>query len=156
MTAEPALSIDVPHSPGGQHRVTLPGLIRRFAAVGVLSTVVHLGLFTLLHLAWPSQVANVVALVVATVVNTALNRRWTFRVSGGGSWRHQVQAFVVFLLTWGATSGGLALLDVLWPAAGTPTKLLALIAATGISTVARFLAMRTWIFRSPGPPTEGR
>jgi putative flippase GtrA len=73
------------------------------------------------------------------VVNTALNRRWTFRVTGGRAWRQHAQGFVVFLLTWGATSGGLALLDLGWPTAGTPIKLLALVAATGISTVVRFV-----------------
>jgi putative flippase GtrA len=124
--------------------------IGRFAAVGIASTLVHLGLFAALHVAWASQLANLVALAIATVVNTALNRRWTFHVTGGGTWRHQVQSLVVFLLTWGATSGGLALLDLLWATAGTPVKVFALAAATGVSTVARFLAMRFWIF-APGP-----
>lgn len=151
MAAEPTLSIEIPSSPPIPPRTALPTQIGRFAAVGAVSTVVHLGLFTVLHLAWPSQVANVVALVLATIVNTALNRRWTFRVAGGGSWRHQVQGLVVFLLTWGATSGGLAVLDVLWPSADTAVTLCALVAATGISTVVRFLAMRAWIFRTEAP-----
>lgn len=149
MATEPALAVAAPPAVTGDAQIGLASQLGRFAVVGAVSTVVHLGLFALVHLAWPSQVANLAALVVATVVNTALNRRWTFRVTGGRAWRQHAQGFVVFLLTWGATSGGLALLDLGWPTAGTPIKLLALVAATGISTVVRFVAMRAWIFRIP-------
>ena len=129
---------------------TLRAQIGRFAAVGVASTCLHLGLFAALHLSSSSQSANLIALVIATVANTALNRRWTFQVTGGGTWRQHGQALVVFLLTWSATSGGLALLDLVWPTAGTPVTVLALAAATGVSTVVRFLAMRSWIFAPHG------
>ena len=61
------------------------------------STVVHLGLFALLSDALVAQVANVAALVLATVFNTWANRRWTFGVSGRRhAARHQFQGLLVF------------------------------------------------------------
>ena len=75
--------------------------VSRFAAVGVVSTVIHLGLFaSLASVPTSTQTANLVALLVATVANTALNRRWTFGVRGAGRLRSQVQGLAVFLVTW--------------------------------------------------------
>ncbi len=60
--------------------------IVRFAAVGATTTVLNLGLFAVLRMELSSQAANLLALVVATVVNTYLNRVWTFgRPPGAGS-----------------------------------------------------------------------
>ncbi len=142
-------------SPAVTARRTLGGQVARFAVVGVLCTGVHLGLFTVFHSWWDSQLANVAALVLATVVNTTLNKSWTFRGAGAGNWvRQQLQALGVFLLTWAATSGGLALLETAWPTAPLVVKVLALAALTAVSTVVRFVAMRRWIFaggHDPGP-----
>ena len=53
-------------------RASLAGQIGRFAVIGALSTVLHLGLFALLVRAGTaSQLANGSALVIATVANTA-------------------------------------------------------------------------------------
>ncbi len=124
----------------------LRGQLARFAAVGGLCTVIQLGLFAVLDQLMPGQAANLVSLVLSTIVNTTLNRRWTFAVSGRGAFAQQAQAFAVFLLTWGATAGGLGLLDELWPDASTAVRVVALALATGLSTVVRFVAMRRWIF----------
>jgi putative flippase GtrA len=123
--------------------------VTRFAAVGVLSTVVHLGLFaTLASLLASSQAANVVALLVATLGNTALNRRWTFGIRGPGRLRSQVQGLTVFGLTWLLTAGALALLHAVAPAPSTAVATVVVGAATAASTVVRFVAMRSWIFRT--------
>ena len=120
----------------------------RFAAVGVVSTVIHLGLFASLASALAStQTANLVALLLATLVNTALNRRWTFGVRGAGRLRSQVQGLAVFGLTWLMTAGALALLHAVVPAPATALATLVVGAATAASTVVRFVAMRSWIFR---------
>jgi len=124
----------------------LRGQLARFATVGGISTVVQLGLYAMLDAAMPDQLANLVSLALSTVVNTALNRRWTFAVSGRGALTQQAQAFAVFLLTWGATSGGLWLLDRAWPGASTLVEVATLAFCTGLSTVVRFVAMRRWIF----------
>jgi putative flippase GtrA len=122
--------------------------VLRFAVVGATTTVLHLGLFALLRTTASSQVANLLALVLATVVNTYLNRVWTFghRPGVGNLAREQVQGMLVFLLTWAATGAGLAGLDAVWPDAATSVQLVAIAACTALSTVVRFVAMRYWIF----------
>ena len=74
----------------GRGRVELPGvpvsLARqslRFAAIGVLSTLAYLLLF-LLARPMGAQAANLFALLVTAVANTAANRRFTFGVRGAG------------------------------------------------------------------------
>ncbi|WP_082580703.1 bifunctional glycosyltransferase family 2/GtrA family protein [Phycicoccus sp. Root563] len=132
--------------------------LQRFAAVGVVSTVIHLGLFAALSAGVESaQVANLVALLIATVANTALNRRWTFGIQGGrGAARHQVQGLVIFGITWLMTAAALALLHlaVASPATTVQTAVVAL--ATAASTAVRFVAMRSWMFRTPTTLGEGR
>jgi len=143
---------DRPEATGQSVEAPVRGRLRthvvRFAAVGATTTVLHLGLFAGLALALPSQTANLLALVAATVVNTYLNRVWTFaRAAGAGNLaREQIQGMLVFLLTWACTAGGLAALAALWPNAGTPVQVGALALATAVSTVVRFVAMRYWIF----------
>ncbi len=125
----------------------------RFAGVGALSTVVHLGLFAVLvHAGLWSQPANGLALVVATVGNTALNRSWTFGVTGRERLAtHHGQALVIFAITWVATTAALWALGQGWPGASTAVQTGVVAAANVLSTAARFLAMRRWIFRAPAP-----
>ena len=127
---------------------------RRFAAVGVLCTVLHLGLFaSLVHPVGSTQAANLVALLLATLVNTALNRRWTFGVQGPGRVRHQVQGLAVFGLTWAMTAGALGLLHLVDAQPSTSVATVVLGVATGLSTLVRFVAMRSWMVR-PTPTTR--
>ncbi len=124
--------------------------LQRFAAVGVASTAMHLGLFAALSSGVGSaQVANLAALLVATVANTALNRRWTFGIHGRGAARHQLQGLVIFALTWLVTAGALGLLHLVAATAPTSVATAVVAAATAASTVARFLVMRSWIVRPP-------
>lgn len=121
-----------------------------FGAVGVASTVLHLGGFVVLSEVFPSQVANAVALLVAAVANTWANRRWTFGVRGrAGAARHQVQGLIVFALTLAMTSGGLALLHALTPAAGTGVETAVVAVTNAAATVVKYVAMRWWVFRPP-------
>ena len=138
--------------------------VYRFAVVGALSTVVHLGLFAVLAGAGvAAQAANLVALALATAANTAANRRWTFGVRGvDGAARHQLQGYVLFALTWLLTAAGLWLVDRFAPGAGTAARTVALAVMTGAAAAVRFVAMRTWMFRAsggraalPGPPRSG-
>jgi putative flippase GtrA len=136
---------------GGRMRLSTWHQLTRFAAVGVASTVVHLGLFAALApAAGSTQTANLVALLVATVANTALNRRWTFGVHGSGQVRHQLQGLSIFALTWLLTAGALAMLHAVVSAPSTALATLVVASATAASTGLRFIAMRSWIFRS-GP-----
>lgn len=134
-----------------------PGLLRRlvsaqvlrFACVGGASTVLHLGMFAVLHRSLNAQVANLLALVLATLANTAANRQWTFGQGGfQGMARQHLQALSVFLLTWGASAGALAALPLVWHDPSTLVSTVAVGTSMVASTVVRFLAMRHWIFRT--------
>ena len=126
----------------------LTGQLVRFAAVGVASTLAYLVLYALLRTGAGPQAANLVALLVTAVANTAANRRLTFGVRGADrAVRHQAQGLVVFGIGLGLTSGSLALLDAL---TGTPSRgweLATLVLANLLATLVRFLLMRTWVFR---------
>ena len=126
-----------------------------FAAVGVTTTVLHALLYLLLRDGTTAQVANATALVLATVVNTAANRRLTFRVHGReGAVRHQMQGFAVLVLGLAITSAGLAALAWLAPTAPRTTELAVIIVANVTATVAKFVLFRTWVFRPTPSPIE--
>jgi putative flippase GtrA len=125
----------------------LTGQLIRFAGVGVASTLAYLVLYALLRVGVGPQAANLIALGVTAVANTAANRRLTFGVSGkDGALRHQAQGLVVFAIGLALTSGSLALLD----AASTPpsrfVESTVLVLANLIATAVRFLLMRVWVF----------
>src|SRR5690349_15621427 len=69
----------------------------RFACVGVASTLAYLVLFMLLHSGLGAQAANLVALLVTAIGNTAANRRFTFGIAGRSkAARHHVEGLIVF------------------------------------------------------------
>ncbi|HEY3505937.1 MAG TPA: bifunctional glycosyltransferase family 2/GtrA family protein [Actinocatenispora sp.] len=129
-----------------------PGLIRqavRFAAIGVASTLAYLVLFLLLRNGIGAQGANLVALGLTAIANTAANRRLTFGITGRRhAGRHQAQGLLVFALGLALTSGSLG---VLHAATGTPPQLVelaVLVAANLVATALRFLLLRVWVFGS--------
>ena len=69
----------------------------RFTVIGVASTIAYLLLFLALHHAVGAQAANLLALLLTAIANTAANRRFTFGVRGAaGVARHQIEGLVVF------------------------------------------------------------
>ena len=58
-----------------------------------------------------------------------------------------MQGLTVFGVTWLMTAGALALLNAVTPSPSTAVATVVVAAATAASTVVRFVAMRTWIFR---------
>ncbi|TKV61908.1 glycosyltransferase [Nakamurella flava] len=126
----------------------------RFAAVGVLSTAAYLLLFLLLRDVMSAQVANLLALAITAVGNTAANRRLTFGVRGrDGAVRHQAQGFGVFLLGLLITGGSLWLLTAANPTPPTSIEVAVLVVANLAATVVRFLLLRSWVFRHRAPAT---
>jgi putative flippase GtrA len=120
----------------------------RFGAVGVISTLAYLLLFVSLRGGLGAQGANLVALLVTAIANTAANRRFTFGVRGRrGAGRHQFEGLLVFGLGLALTSGSLALLH-LFAAPGGPAELVAVVGANLLATVLRFLLLRNWVFRA--------
>lgn len=125
-----------------------PSLLRqvvRFGCVGVLSTLAYLVLFLALR-PLGAQGANLVALLVTAVANTAANRRFTFGVRGRArAVRHQFEGLVVFAIGLTLTSGSLAVLHYF----GEPVRaveLLVLVSANLLATVVRFVLLRGWVF----------
>jgi putative flippase GtrA len=130
------------HAPPG-----LVGQIIRFATVGVLSTIAYVLLFVWLRQDLPAQAANLVALLVTAVVNTAANARITFGMGDDvRGWRHHARGLGVFAIALGLTSGSLAALHAFAPAAGVAAETVVLLVANAVATVARFLLYRSWVF----------
>jgi putative flippase GtrA len=118
----------------------------RFSAVGVLSTLAYLLLYSLLRNGLGAQGANFVALGVTAIGNTAANRRFTFGVRGkAGAARHQFEGLIVFGLGLALTSGSLAVLHAL-TSPGRGLELVVLVLANLAATVLRFLLLRGWVF----------
>ncbi|MCX5103291.1 bifunctional glycosyltransferase family 2/GtrA family protein [Streptomyces sp. NBC_01768] len=121
----------------------------RFTAVGAVSTLVHLLLYTTLRPLAGSQAANALALLICAVANTAVNRRLTFGLRGrGGVLRHQGRGLFVLLIGLAITSGSLATLHHTMPSAGQAAELAVLLAANLVATLLRFLLFRAWVFRT--------
>ncbi|MQS12707.1 GtrA family protein [Streptomyces kaniharaensis] len=122
--------------------------IPAFLVIGVLSTLFYLGLYVVARMVVDPQAANLIALAVSAVANTAANRRFTFGITGSeGALRHQLQGAVAFLIGLGLSSGVLALLDHAAPHASRAVEVGGLIVANGLATVVRFLLMKVWVFR---------
>jgi putative flippase GtrA len=140
------LVADPPGVPRG-----LAGQAIRFAVIGVASTLAYLLLFLLLRGMMGAQPANLIALLVTAVANTAVNRRVTFAVRGSRDvGKHQFQGLIVFGIGLGLTSGALTLLAM----TGTPSRLLeigVLVLANLLATVVRFVLLRAWVFRAQRP-----
>jgi putative flippase GtrA len=143
------LTDPVPEVPAG-----LVGQLVRFAVIGLLSTVAYLALFLALRGWTGAQTANLTALLLTAVANTAANRRITFGVRGrDGAAVAQGQGLVVFALGLALTSGSLALLHAVDPFPAPATELLLLLAADAAATLLRFLLFRGWVFRTRTPAT---
>ena len=80
--------------------------VLRFGAIGALSTISYLLLFMLAR-PMGAQMANLIALLLTAVANTAANRRFTFGIRGPGTARHQLHGLLVFGLGLLLTSGSL-------------------------------------------------
>jgi len=140
----------------GVARLMAGARLARFAAVGVLCTVAHALLFLLLRGALGAVGANAVALALTAIGNTALNRRFTFRVRGrAGLVRHHLRGGLVFALTLALTNCALLVLHGVVAEPPRAVELAVLVAANLTATVTRYVAMRTWVFaqrrRTPSP-----
>ena len=124
-----------------------------FAVVGGLSTIAYALLYLAFRDPVGAQAANLLALLLTAVGNTAANRRFTFGVRGRTDrMRHQAQGLVIFLVGLGVTSGSLWALGAL-DLTGHGIEVAVLTVANLAVTVGRFVAMRTWVFvrrRRPG------
>lgn len=136
----------------GVARLLLASPLARFMAIGVASTVAYAVLFLALLNFTSAVAANVVALAVTAVANTAANRRVTFRVRGRARLlRQHAGGAALFAVALGLTSGALALLHHLARGAPKVLELTVLLAATLVATLVRYAALRVWVFRARQP-----
>ncbi|MEU7974466.1 dolichyl-phosphate beta-glucosyltransferase [Micromonospora sp. NPDC049089] len=127
----------------GQVPAGLPRQLARFAAVGVASTLAYLLLFVATRGMLGAQPANLLALLLTAVANTAANRRLTFGISGRRhAARHHAQGLLAFALGLALTSGALAVLHLVSAVPARPVELAVLVAANLAATVLRFVLLR--------------
>jgi putative flippase GtrA len=115
-----------------------------FVKIGVISTLVSLVLFLMLRDSVGAVWANLLAVGATALGNTWANRRYTFgyrdtRQRG----RHYMGGVAISLAGLGLSS--LALANV----AGSFAQVVVLLFTWGLTTVARFGLLRSWVFR-PG------
>jgi putative flippase GtrA len=154
--------------------------VRRFAAVGVINTVVDYIVFAALTklfqipLDWV-WTAKVVSGTVAISISFYLNRRWVFQVGGGrigqaarfiavtvvGVYCIQTPLTQLFVSYYGGAGKAVyAVLEGLGLAAAFPwlltealaIKTVAFVLATSISATFNFVAYRFWVFRTSAGP----
>jgi putative flippase GtrA len=125
----------------------LSGQLARFASVGMVSTVVFAALVALLAGPLGLLLADLVALGVCSLANAAANRRLTFSMQGrAGRGRQYAASLVLAVLPVGSTLvalGGVAALGIHALAA----QVAILAASSATAAVARFVALRRWVFR---------
>jgi putative flippase GtrA len=125
----------------------MTGQLIRFALVGAVSTVAYVALYALLRYGLGPQSANLMALLLTTVGNTAANRGLTFGVHGPHRWwRHQLQGLAVFVLALALTSGSLTLLAAVSSTVHHGAEVAVLVSASLLATALRFTLLRTWVF----------
>ena len=125
-------------------RLQLP----RFVAVGAVSTIAYILLYLALRGAMGPQEANALSLLATTVVNTAVNRRFTFGVRGRQhAARHQARGLLAFAAALLLTSSALFALTGVSPTPGPGAEVTALVIANLLAAVLRFALYRRWVFR---------
>jgi putative flippase GtrA len=97
-----------------------------------------------------AQAANLIALLLTAIGNTAANRRFTFGVGGSTkATRHHIEGLVVFGIALAITSGALAGLHTLVAQPHHLVELTVLVLANLVATAVRFVLLRGWVFH-PG------
>lgn len=128
----------------------------RFGVVGVTSTLAYILLFVLLQGSAGAQLANLIALLVTAIGNTAANRRFTFGVAGRSQvGRHHVEGLIVFGIALAITSGALGLLHTTTHSPHHLIELAVLVAANLLATAVRFVLLRGWVFHPRRTTSEG-
>lgn len=120
----------------------------RFTGVGIICTLASLGLYALLRPWLGPQLANAAALIVTSLMNTALNRRLTFKISGSQRRKQDhAKGMMVIAIALLLTGGSLGVLHWLRPEATVSEELWTTTISGWFATAVRFVLLRHWIFR---------
>jgi len=136
---------------GSSQRSAAPGsLFRqvvRFGTIGVVSSAAYAVLFMLMQGSLGAQTANLIALLLTAIGNTAANRRFTFGIGGKANvTRQHVEGLIVFAIALAITSGSLAVLHTFVTDPHHLVELVVLVMANLVATAARFVLLRGWVF----------
>ena len=119
----------------------------RFGAVGIASTAAYVVLFVLMQGWLGAQAANLIALLLTAIGNTAVNRRFTFGVGGGANAaRQHTEGLIVFAIALAITSGALGVLHGIVAQPHHWVELGVLVLANLVATAVRFVLLRGWVF----------
>ncbi|MFE4227329.1 GtrA family protein [Arthrobacter sp. NPDC056886] len=120
----------------------------RFTGVGVVCTLTSLGLYALSRPWLGAQPANAAALILTSFMNTALNRRLTFKITETRRMkRDHLNGLIVILVALLITGGSLAVLHWVNPDATVAEELWTTTLSGFAATAVRFTMLRHWIFR---------
>jgi putative flippase GtrA len=141
------------HFPATRHyrgilRYPLIRQLIRFTGVGILCTATSLALYALLRPWIGPQPANAAALIITSVMNTALNRRLTFKITDQRKMAHDhLNGLVLIVVALVITGGSLGVLHWLRPGATVADELWTTTLSGFLATAVRFTMLRHWIFR---------
>jgi putative flippase GtrA len=142
----------VTKSPVWHRYPVLAAQLRGFGIVAIICTVTSMAIYAGLRPSMGTQWANAISLVLCSVLNTDLNRRFSFGVRNSKLWfQDQRRGLWIMFLALGITSGSLWLLHTLSPHASLAVELAVIVLGNVASAVSRFLIMRYWIFRRLRP-----
>lgn len=134
--------------PKGVLRYPVVRQLIRFTGVGIICTVTSLALYALFRPWIGPQPANAAALIITSLMNTALNRRLTFKISGNRRRaRDHLNGLIVIAVALVITGGSLAVLHALRPEATLEEDLWTTTLSGFVATAVRFTMLRHWIFR---------
>ncbi len=133
----------------GQGRLRLQLTV--FLVIGLCSTLVYALVYLALRTSLSPWTANLLALFLMALANTAANRRFTFGVRGPRhAVRHHLQGLAIFAAGVVATSSSLWALHA--ATLGGPAAEVAVLTAANLAVTAlRFTTMRIWVFRRTRP-----
>lgn len=138
-------------------RLRHPFLVQlvRYAIVGGLGTGVNALVFLLMRTWMDTLPANLVALIVSTLVSTEANRLFTFGGAVAHRWRAHVQNGGTVLFYAFYSSAVLLLLTLLVDSPSPLLESAAVATASVLGGLGRFLIMRYWVFRSDPVRSDG-
>ncbi|MFH5877933.1 GtrA family protein [Arthrobacter sp. NA-172] len=120
----------------------------RFTGVGIICTATSLALYALFRPWMGPQFANAAALIITSLMNTALNRRLTFKITGNRKrTRDHLNGLIVIAVALVITGGSLGILHAFRPDATLEEDLWTTTLSGFVATAVRFTMLRHWIFR---------
>ena len=123
-----------------------PSRLVRFATVGIASTLAYGLIYLAMRELAAPWLANIVALVITAIANTAANRHFTFGVQGRqGAAADYAAGMTAFLVALAMTTAASEAVRTLVPTAPHIVEVAALTAANLIATMCRYIMFRGWM-----------